>query len=190
MPRANRKIREEARRLFLTGEETTNAGIAGRVGIKPHTVGTWRKQEDWDGLSLKIDRRAAEKLAEKIANERVTLNLRHYRIWELLLARMAETLKDSSQRDVRTLERMAAILDRAQKGQRVAKGLSAGGETEEGIRAEAQSDIRGLIDAFIDAVKGNVKDEQTREKIISTVLERVPDKPGSGAGESGDEGRN
>jgi len=34
---------------------------------------------------------------------------------------------------------MTAILDRAQKGQRLAKGLSLDGETEEAIRAQAQS---------------------------------------------------
>ena len=122
MPRATRKVREEARRLFLTGEMTTNAEIAARLGLKPHTVGVWKRQEDWDGLRLKIDRRAAEKFVEKIANDRVTLNVRHFRIWELLVAKMAETLKDSATLDVKTLEQMAGILDRAQKGQRVAKG--------------------------------------------------------------------
>ena len=60
MGRSLTKSREEARRLYLTGEISTNAEIAARLKVKPHTVGTWRRQEDWDGLRLKIDRRAAE----------------------------------------------------------------------------------------------------------------------------------
>ena len=69
---------------------------------------------------------------------------------------------------------MAGILDRAQKGQRLAKGLSLSGETEEKIRAESQAEIRGLIDAFIDAVKENVENEETRDKIRRVLLDTIP----------------
>jgi uncharacterized protein YjcR len=82
--------RAEARRLYLAGEVTKNAEIAQRLGVKPHTVGRWRQEEGWDGLRLKIDRRAAEMFVEKIASDRVDLNVRHYRIWELLMARLIE----------------------------------------------------------------------------------------------------
>ena len=75
MPKAALKVREEARRLYLTGEMTSNAEIAIRLGVKPHTVGSWRRDEDWDGLRRKIDRRAAEMFVEKIATDRVTLNV-------------------------------------------------------------------------------------------------------------------
>ena len=97
MPKSLSKKREEARRLFLTGEMDTNREIAVRLGVKPHTIGAWRRQEDWDGLRLKVDRRAAEMFVEKIATDRVTLNLRHFRYWELLLARMAEDLKSEAE---------------------------------------------------------------------------------------------
>ena len=79
MKRSLLKSREEARRLYLTGEVTLNSEIAARLKIKPHTVGRWRREEDWDGLRMKIDRRAAELFVEKIATDRVTLNVRHYR---------------------------------------------------------------------------------------------------------------
>jgi len=75
---------------------------------------------------------------------------------------------------VRETERVAGILDRAQKGQRLAKGLSLSGETEEKIRAESQAEIRGLIDAFIDAVKENVENEETRDKIRRVLLDTIP----------------
>ncbi len=182
MGRSLTKSREEARRLYLTGEISTNAEIAARLKVKPHTVGTWRRQEDWDGLRLKIDRRAAELFVEKIATDRVTLNVRHYRFWELVLAKLAEDLKGKSSIDARELERIAGILDRVQKGQRLAKGLSVTGETEETIRAQSQAEIRRLIDAFVEAVKNNVQDEETRDRIRHTVLEALPRETDDGAG--------
>lgn len=168
------KKREEARRLYLAGEAGTNAEIAQRLKVKPHTVGRWRKEEDWDGLRLKIDRRAAELFVEKIATDRMTLNVRHYRVWELLLARLLEDLKIKRSIDTREMERIAGVLDRAQKGQRLAKGMSVAGETEEAIRAETQAEVRRLIDTFVDAVKENVNDEEARERIRRSILDKLP----------------
>ena len=68
--RSQAKVREEARRLYLTGEMSTNAEIAARLSVKPHTIGKWRREEDWDGLRSKIDIRAAEMFIEKIATDR------------------------------------------------------------------------------------------------------------------------
>ena len=178
------KKREEARRLYLAGEMTTNAEIAARLKVKPHTVARWRKDEDWDGLRLKIDRRAAELFVEKIATDRVSLNVRHYRLWDLLLAQLMEDLKTRKGMDAREMERVAGILDRAQKGQRLAKGLSTTGETEETIRAQSQAEIRGLIDAFIDAVKENVPDEATRDRIRKALMDAIPDSPDLEEGEA------
>ena len=184
MPKSLAKLRETARRLYLTGEIESNAEIAARLHVKPHTIGKWRREEDWDGLRMKTDRRAAELFVEKIATDRVTLNVRHYRIWELLVAKLAEDLKTKTLVDIRELERIAGILDKAQKGQRLAKGLSITGETEEAIRAESQAEIRGLIDTFIDAVKENVHDEDTRDRIRQAIVRAVPDETSQGAGES------
>jgi hypothetical protein len=102
---------------------------------------------------------------------------------------MAEVLKGDQVKDLRTLERMTAILDRAQKGQRLAKGLSLDGETEEAIRAQAQSEIRSLIDMFLAAVKEHVDDESVRERIALSVLSRIPQEQDGGDHESGSEGR-
>jgi hypothetical protein len=174
MKRPLAKKREEARRLYLAGEVSTNAEIAARLKVKPHTVGRWRKEEDWDGLRLKVDRRAADLFVEKIATDRVTLNVRHYRYWELVLVKLAETLKGAGPLDLREMDRMAGILERAQKGQRLAKGLSVYGETEEAIRAQGQAEVRKLIDTFVDAIKENVGDEETRDRIRRAVLDAVP----------------
>ena len=165
---------------------SSNAEIALRLKVKPHTVGRWRKEEDWDGLRLKADKRAAEMFVEKIASDRTTLNVRHYRFWDALLAQAGETLKAKKILDIRELERLAGIIDRAQKGQRLAKGMSVYGETEEAIRAQAEAEIRGLIDGFIDAVKENVEDEEARERIRQRILQQLPQEAGDGAGEPQD----
>ncbi|MBD3335583.1 MAG: hypothetical protein GF355_08705 [Candidatus Eisenbacteria bacterium] len=186
MKRSRVKTREEARRLYLTGEVDTNAEIAARLSVKPHTVGRWRRDEDWDDLRRKVDLRAAEMFVEKIANDRVTLNVRHYRMWELLLGKLAEDLKGRRIDDIRDLERIAGILDRSQKGQRLAKGLSISGETEEAILAQSQAEIRTVVDAVIEAVKENVSDEETRDRIRRCILEALPEEADDGAGQRGD----
>jgi len=189
MPRANPKVRERARALFLSGEASANIDIARHLKVKPHTVAAWRKLEGWDDLRIAVDKRAAEKLVEEIATDRVALNQRHYKFWDLTLARTAEVLKTSPVKDLRDLERMTAILDRAQKGQRLAKGLSLDGETEEAIRAQAQSENRTLIDRFVSAVKEHVPDESIRERIALTVLEGLPEEPSLRDHEPDDKGK-
>ena len=181
MPRTLIKTREEARRLYLTGEASTNNEIATRLHVKAHTIGRWRKEEDWDDLRRKVERKAAEMFAEKIASDRVTLNLRHYRMWELLVAMLAEELKAKQGIPIRELERISGILDRAQKGQRLAKGLSITGETEEAIRAQSEADTRHLIDVFVDTVKEHVHDEAARERIRKAILDALPAETDEGA---------
>jgi hypothetical protein len=188
MAKAAPTVRKEARRLYLTGEMSSNAEIASHLRVKPHTVGLWRREEDWDGLKRKIDRRAAEMLVEKIATDRVTLNEQHFKLWSLVVTQLLEGMKAGhAETTVRTLERVSGILDRAQKGQRLARGLALDGQTEELIRAEAQAEIRHLIDTFIDAVKENVPDEEARERIRRALLEAVPDETGQRAGDGEDE---
>src|SRR6267142_7118716 len=93
MSRAPVKIRDAAKRFFITGKMTTNAQIAAHLGVKPHTVGRWRRQQDWDGEKLEIERQVAEHLNSEIATERTELNRKHYRFWEALMTRVADTLK-------------------------------------------------------------------------------------------------
>jgi len=178
MPKAPSKVREEARRLFLAGELSSNAEIALRLGVKPHTVGEWRRREDWDGLRLKIDKRAAEKLVEELANERVTLNANHFKLWGVVVSQLVEVLRsEGSDEKIKNLERVSAILDRTQKGQRLARGLSLDGQTEEQIRAESAADNRKLVDFFVDIVKKEIPDPGLRDRIARAILERIPNDP-------------
>ncbi len=176
MPKYSKTKREVARRLYLTGEATSAAEIAKRLSVKPHTIGQWRKEEDWDGLKLRIDRQAAEKLVEQLATERVTLNAQHFRLWNVVVSRLFETMQKEglNLEQIRSLERVSAILEKAQRGQRLARGLSLDGHTEEQIRAQAEADGRALIDTFIDVVKEEVTDEQSRDRIARALLERCP----------------
>ena len=171
---SRRQKREEARRLFLTGECTTNADVARRLSMKPHTVARYRKEEGWDDLRLKVDRQAAEKMVESLAGERTNLNVRHFRYWEAILAQVGEVMQSDQTHGIRELEKLASVVDRAQRGQRLARGLALTGETEEQIRAHAQAETRQLVDAFIDAVKEHVPDEETRDQIRLAVLTLLP----------------
>ena len=185
MKRSLRKTREEARRLYLTNEMSTNAEIAVHLRVKPHTVGRWRREEDWDGLRLKIDRRAAEMFVEQLATERTNLNSSHFKLWSVVVSQLLESLKKEGAEDnYKSLEKVAAIIDKAQKGQRLARGLSLDGQTEEQIRAEAEAESRRLVDLFVEVVKEQVEDPDLRDRIARAVLVRVPNDDGDqGAGE-------
>ncbi len=174
MSKAVAKKREEARALFLTEQSVSNAEIARHLGLKPHTIGRWRKEEDWDALALKINRREAEKLVEKIATDRVSLNVKHYKLWELMLGEMGATLQGKGKFQMKELIELAGLIEKAQKGQRLAKGLSLDGQTEEEARAEAQAENRHLIDVFIEAVKRHVTDPDARDRLRETILELLP----------------
>jgi hypothetical protein len=159
--------------------------------VKAHTIGSWRREEDWDALRRKIDKRAAELFVEKLATDRVTLNTQHFQIWSLIAGRLISALKsEDAGKGVQQLDRAASILDRVQKGQRLARGLATDGETEEQIRAEAQAEIRHLIDTFLDAIKENVPDDEARDRIRRAVLGAVPDTESDRARDTSNSGQN
>ena len=176
MARHSRKIREDARQLFLTGEVTSISEIARRIRVKAHTVGVWKREEDWDGLRIKIDKRAAEQLVERLASERVNLNAQHFKLWNAVVGRVFAAVQkgqiDGS--ETRDLDRVSAILERAQKGQRLARGLSLDGETEEQIRAEAAAETRHVVDTFLRVIKREISEPATRDRIAQAVLELIP----------------
>ena len=164
-------MREEARTLYLTGDAASVAEIARRLSVKAHTIGGWKRDEDWDAMRLKIEKRAAEQLVEKLASERVTLNSSHFKLWGVVVSQLFETMQRDNKMTVRDLKEVASILDRAQRGQRLARGLSLDGQTEEQIRAQAEADGRSLIDLFIDIVKDEIQDEEIRDRIARALLE-------------------
>ncbi|MBZ5639176.1 MAG: DUF1804 family protein [Acidobacteriia bacterium] len=176
MARHSLKTREQAREYYLTGEVTSIAEIARRVKAKPHTIAAWRREEDWDALRIKIDRRAAEQLVERLATERVNLNATHFKLWNAVVGRLFGSLtKDGLKgEDIRNLERVAGVLERAQRGQRLARGLSLDGETEEQVRAEAAAESRHLVDVFLEVVKREVPDENVRDRIARAILDLLP----------------
>lgn len=181
MKRATLALRKEARRLFLSGEMETNAEIAAILNVKPHTVGAWRKEEGWDDTRRKAMKHASEKLAEAISSQNINTNLTHFRVWEFMLKLLIQTLDKPDPILVRVLDRQSAIAERAQRGQRLARGMGVDGQTEERIRAEAQADIRRMIDLFMDTVKECVPDEETRDRIGQRIIASLPQQEGVGA---------
>lgn len=186
LSRNRSELQTRAREMFLTGEVDSNAAIARSLRVKPHTVARWRKAEKWDDLLLKIDRRAAELFVEKIASERGDLNIRHYRLWDALLSKSLAVLQRHPDMNIRDIERLASIVDRSQKGQRLAKGLSMNGETEEAIRAQSEAEIRTLIDLFVETIREHISDEKVRDKIRQELLAALPQEATSGTGDSRD----
>ena len=106
----------------------------------------------------------------------MTLNAQHFKFWGVVVGRLFESIQKQglNMDEIRSLERVAAILDRAQRGQRLARGLSLDGQTEEQVRAQAEADGRALIDTFIEVVTEEVADEQTRDRIARALLEHCP----------------
>lgn len=186
MNRNRADLQTRARELFLAGEMESNAAIARHLKVKPHTIARWRKAEKWDDLLLKIDRRAAELFVERIANDRGNLNIRHYKFWEILLTKLASVLQRQPEMNIRDLERFAGIVERSQKGQRLAKGLSTSGETEETIRAQSEAEIRTLIDLFVETIREHIADEEIRDNIRRELLAALPQEAGAGVGDTGD----
>ena len=176
MARHSQKLRDQARQLYLTGEVTSISEIARRVNVKAHTIGVWKKEEDWDALRIRIDKRAAEQLVERLATEKTNLNATHYKLWQSVVARVYGAMgKDRlGANEIRDLERVAAIMEKAQKGQRLARGMSTDGQTEEQIRAEAAAASRHVVDVFLDALKKEVTDPEMRERVAQAVLAAFP----------------
>jgi hypothetical protein len=176
MARHSQKLRDEARQMYLTGEVTSISELARRVKVKAHTIGVWKKEEDWDALRIRIDKRAAEQLVERLATEKTNLNATHYKLWQGVVARVYGSLgKDRlGANEIRDLERVAAILEKAQKGQRLARGLSLDGQTEEHIRAEGAASNRHIVDVFLDSVKKEVTDPEVRDRLARAVLAAFP----------------
>ncbi len=172
-----RQKREQARHLYLTGECDSNAAIARRLHMKARTVARYRKEEGWDELRVKVDRQAAEKLVESLAGERTSLNLRHFRYWDAILAQVGEAMKTDTAHGIRELERLTHVVEKVQRGQRLARGLSLNGENEETIRAQAAAESRALVDAFVESIKKHVPDEEARDQIRLTVLAKLPQQP-------------
>lgn len=183
MPKIRKQAREQARILFLSGEIVSNAAIGRKLQVKPHTVAEWRREEGWDELKLKADRRAAEKLVEELATDRADLNAKHYKLWEALLSKAVGMLRDPASQTVRGLEQISNVLHRAQRGQRLAREIATVAEAEERARLQAASDIRVFIDLFISTVKEHVSDDETREKLRTAILSGLPQESLDGAGE-------
>lgn len=188
MARPSAKTREDARMLFVTGQETSNAELARRFSVKPHTIAKWRKDGGWDNLRLKAEERAAEKLVEEIASERASLNSKHYKAWNLVLSRLFSLIKKDENLDWSQIQKLATVLERVQKGERLAKEMAMGLREDE-IKAAHAGQVRTLVDTFIQAVKENINDEAARDRVATAVWSCLPEESAGRAEPPGQDGR-
>ena len=85
------RSREEALRLFLTGEATTNTAIAARLKVKPRDVAKWRKVQDWKACKGRMLELAHRRLLEQFA-PLTAMSANHLKVWGLMLMAMGTTL--------------------------------------------------------------------------------------------------
>ena len=136
-----------------------------------HTVGRWKKDEDWDALQPE-DRAPGRRADGGEVSPPIASTLNDAALQGLgnrgesgrSSSRMQNVVVCNGERSPRASRSVAAILDRAQKGQRLARGLSLDGKVEEQIRAEAESlTIRGTGRCvFIDIVRAEVRSTTDR----------------------------
>ncbi len=189
MARPSAKTREEARMLFVTGQVATNAELARRFNVKPHTIARWRKEHGWDTLHLKAEQRAVEKLVEEITSERIAVNTRHSQFWSLLESHLLAYMKNKTkgELDLTEIHKLAAVVERLQKGERLAKEMAMGLREDE-IKAAHAGQMRTLVDTFIQAVKENINDEDLRDRIATAVWSCLPEESAGRVDPSGQEG--
>lgn len=175
--------------LFVTGQVASNAELGRHFSVKPHTIGKWRKDGGWDSFRLKAEEHAAEKLVEEISSERVVVNAKHSKFWDLLTSHLLANLKNmtNGEFDLTQIQKFAAVLERLQKGERLAKDMATGLREDE-IKAAHAGQMRTLVDTFIQAVKENVNDEQTRDRIATAVWSCLPEEAAGRADPAGEEG--
>ena len=95
------------------------------------TLTRWRREGNWDEEKFELEQEAADRARAELLDELASTQRDHFNMWKLFLWQVAEQLKDSEGRpmlikDHGKLEAYSRVLERAQKGQRVALGVEDG----------------------------------------------------------------
>lgn len=115
------KLRREVMQEYLIGGEPI-AEIARRRKIRQDTVYLWARREDWQGLRESIETRALEKCVEDASTKLSKHNEKFIKVWDAFLARVIQGINVEDRKGIEpeTLEALARIAEKAQKGQRIA----------------------------------------------------------------------
>lgn len=99
----------------------------------------WVKQRAQFGT--KADERTDAKTIEKISDDRSEVNRVHYEMWGSVIAKLQDALKAALELD--EIETITKALDRAQKGQRLAKDMVTDKTSQEVTGSMSVNNISG-----------------------------------------------
>lgn len=150
---------EELKKEFMLGDYKSLKEFAESKGLKYN--GTFRKKTSgWlVEKRQKEDKKVTkiiEKTIEKIAERESDRNVAHLKLWDEFLYILQEALDDKENLlnkqgriSAYVLEKFANVMEKAQKGQRLALGLD-----------EKQEQDNGSIDALVEAIRKSRDEEK------------------------------
>lgn len=153
---------EALKREFLLGDYKSVREFARQKGLKYNAYFA-KRTKGWAGEKEAKKRQKESKIIEAVlekqAQHEIDWNTRHLEIWGKLLAIILEAVEDyrlqfvserSGRLNVYALEKVANIIEKAQKGQRLSLGLDEKTEKDDGSLKELADAIRGSLKALGD----------------------------------------
>jgi len=118
-------IQWEAMRAEYVSTEATYAELAHRYGTSLDAVKKRAGKEKWPEqrhqVSTEIALKTDQKTIDRISDERSEINAKHYAAWGEVIAKLQAALKTTM--DLDEIDKLTRSLERAQKGQRLAKDM-------------------------------------------------------------------
>lgn len=129
------RVRNQVRSAFLAGQYPGVPQLAKAFNIPSKTIHQWRSSEGWDELKAQIDTEAKRRLVNKLAEKKSEIDDQHFKLWGAFDAQVFMYMK-KAQDDKRligpkTLDTLSKVLERSQKGRRIACGADASIEVRE-----------------------------------------------------------
>jgi len=165
---------EELRKEFLIGNYKTLKEFAETKGLNYNSLKN--KAKGWLQEKAKLLEEKNKKVIERVIEQRIEkeadYNLAHLRAWDELLAIVMEVLRNKEQHlmtrngkiNIYALERVANILEKIQRGQRLALGLDEQQQKQsEEILVKLQQIVGALNDGNVQSETETVCEESAEE---------------------------
>lgn len=141
----------EAKHTYVTTEASL-AEIAHKFGTSESQVRKRAAAEKWtderNRVRTETEQKTTEKTIELVSDERAQVNAKHYELWGKVIAKLEAALEKALELD--EIETLSKSLDRAHKGQRLAKEM----DKKDDKAPEADDPLRDLAQAIRDSREG------------------------------------
>lgn len=159
-----RELREQARDAWISGKFASLAELQRHFKIaKLSTIYGWRKRDKWDELAKRVQDRVLDLQADTYAQRAAQVSEHFWRLWNLVLAKLTERVRDAEQDGRRLtiseLEIMTRVLERAQRGEEMS--VAAGRPPSEQATQEIIIQYQSLAEAIKIRQAGNGGERQT-----------------------------